>query len=80
MGPNIIHEDLEKVGVIMERLVNAYSRQKSYADNRKCPLDFDVSYKVYLKISPMNGVTRFGRKGKLSPRYVGPYEILHRVG
>ncbi|XP_069143430.1 uncharacterized protein [Solanum lycopersicum] len=56
------------------------SLQKSYADNMKRPLEFDVGDQVYLKISPMNGVMRFGRKGKLSFRYVGPYEILQHVG
>ncbi|XP_069154571.1 uncharacterized protein [Solanum lycopersicum] len=55
-------------------------RQKSYANNRKRPLEFYVGDKVYLKIFSMKGVMRFGRKGKLSPRYVGPYEILQRVG
>ena len=66
--------------MIRDRLSTAYSRQKSYADNRKRPLEFNVGDQVYLKISPMKGVMRFGRKGKLSPRYVGPYEILQRVG
>ncbi|WMV41603.1 hypothetical protein MTR67_034988 [Solanum verrucosum] len=58
----------------------AHSRQRSYADNRKRDLECEVGDWVYLKISPMKGVMRFGRKGKLSPRYVGPYEILKRVG
>ena len=58
------------------RLAIHYSRQKSYADNRKWPLEYDIDDQVYLKISPMKGVMRFGRKGKLSPIYVGPYEIL----
>ena len=72
----IIHEALEKVTIIRDRLASAYSRQMSYADNRKRPLEFYVVEQVYLKISPMKGVMRFGRKGKFSPRYVGPYEIL----
>ena len=58
----------------------AYSRQKSSADNRRRNLEFEESDKVYFKISPMKGVVRFGKKGKLSPRYVGPYEILQWVG
>ena len=58
----------------------AHSRQKSYADNRKRDLEFEVGDWVNLKISPMKGVMRLGKKGKLSPRYVGPYEILKRVG
>ena len=66
--------------MIRDRLATAYSRQKSYADNIKRPLEFDVGDQVFLKISPMKGVMRFGRKVKLSPRYVGPYEILQRVG
>ena len=80
LGPEIIHEALEKVRVIKDRLATAYSRQKLYADNRKRPLEFNVGDQVYLKIFPMKGVMRFGRKGKLSPRYVGPYEILECVG
>ena len=80
MGQDIIHEALEKVRVIRDRLATTYSRQKSYADNRKRPLEFDVGDKVYLKIPPMKGVMRFGRKSKLIPIYVGPYEILQPVG
>ena len=68
------------VSVIRDKFDIAYSLQKSYADNMKRPLEFDVGDQVYLKISPMNGVMRFGRKGKLSFRYVGPYEILQHVG
>ena len=66
--------------MIRDRLATAYSQQKSHADNRKRPLEFDVGDQVYLKISPMKGVMRFGSKGKLSPRYVVPYDILQRVG
>ena len=76
MGQEIIHEALEKVRVIREMLATAYRRQKSYEDNQKRPLEFDVGDHVYLKISPMKGVMRFGRKGKLSLRYVATYEIL----
>ena len=57
----------------------AYSRQKSYVDNRRRDLEFKEGDKVYLKISPMKGVVRLGNKGKLIPFYVGPYEILQRV-
>ncbi|GJY96240.1 putative reverse transcriptase domain-containing protein [Tanacetum coccineum] len=55
-------------------------RQKSYADNRRKPLEFEVGDRVMLKVSPWKGVIRFGKKGKLAPRYVGPFEILERVG
>ena len=80
MGPEIIHEALEKVRVIRDRLATDYSQLKSYADNRKQPLEFDVSDQVYLKISPMKGVMRIGRRGNASLTYVGPYEILHSMG
>ncbi|KAD4585761.1 hypothetical protein E3N88_23362 [Mikania micrantha] len=55
-------------------------RQKSYADNRRKPLEFAIGDKVMLKVSPWKGVVRFGKKGKLAPRYVGPFEILDRIG
>ena len=58
----------------------AQSRQKSYADVRRRPLEFEIGDKVFLKVAPMRGVMRFGKKGKLSPRYIGPFEILERVG
>ncbi|KAL5555342.1 hypothetical protein UlMin_037578 [Ulmus minor] len=58
----------------------AQSRQKSYADKRRRPLEFLVGDSVFLKVAPMKGVMRFGKKGKLSPRYIGPFEILERIG
>ncbi|XP_069148071.1 uncharacterized protein [Solanum lycopersicum] len=76
LGPKIIHEALNKVRVIRDRLATTYSQQKSYEDNRKCPLEFHVGDQVYLKISPLKGVMRFCSKGKFNPSYVGPYEIL----
>ena len=54
----------------------SYCRKNSYANHRRGDLEFEEGDKVYLKISPMKGVVRFGKKGKLSPRYVGPYEIM----
>ncbi|KAL5554408.1 hypothetical protein UlMin_041809 [Ulmus minor] len=59
---------------------SAQSRQKSYADRRRRPLEFQVGDLVFLKVSPFKGVIRFGKRGKLNPRYIGPYEILERVG
>ncbi|KAL5574805.1 hypothetical protein UlMin_016504 [Ulmus minor] len=56
----------------------AQSRQKSYADRRRRPLEFKEGDMVFLKVAPMKGVMRFGKKGKLSPRYIGPFEILER--
>ena len=73
LGPELIYKTLEKVHIIRNRLQTAYSRQKSYADHRRRNLEFEEGDKVYLKISLMKGVVRFGKKGKLSPRYVGPY-------
>ena len=80
LGPDLVMDALEKVRMIRERLKTAQSRQKSYADVRRRDLEFKVGDWVYLKVSPMKGVVRFGKKGKLSPRYVGPYEIIRRVG
>jgi len=58
----------------------AQSRQKNYADNRRRDLEFEEGDWVYLKVSPMKGIKRFGIRGKLSPRYIGPYQITHKVG
>ena len=58
----------------------AQSRQKSYADKRRRQLEFEIGDKVFLRISPTKGVMRFVKKGKLSPRYIGPFEILDRIG
>ena len=66
--------------VIRDRLLAAQSRQKSYADHRRRPLEFQVGDHVFLRVSPRKGVFRFGKKGKLAPRYIGPFEILQRVG
>ncbi|KAL5567484.1 hypothetical protein UlMin_024059 [Ulmus minor] len=65
---------------IQKQMRAAQSRQKSYADKRRRPLEFNEGNHVFLKIAPMKGVMRFGRKGKLSPRFIGPFEILKRVG
>ncbi|GFZ09844.1 hypothetical protein Acr_21g0004430 [Actinidia rufa] len=70
----------EKVKVIRQRLLTAQSRQKSYADRRRRPLSFEVGDHVFLKISPRRGLHRFGRGGKLSPRYIGPFDIIERIG
>lgn len=66
--------------MIKDRFKTAYSQKKSYADNRKRDLEFEIGDWLYLKISPMKGVMRFVKKGKLSHWYAGPYEILKRVG
>ncbi|KAL6137810.1 hypothetical protein ACLB2K_063099 [Fragaria x ananassa] len=79
-GPEIIQDTSEKIKVIRDRLKAAQNRQKSYADNRRKDLEFQVGDWVFLKLSPWNGVVCFGKRGKLSPRYIGPYEIIERVG
>ncbi|WMV19302.1 hypothetical protein MTR67_012687 [Solanum verrucosum] len=80
IGPYSVHEAMEKVQLIRDRLKIAESHQKSYADIRRRDLEFQIDDWVFQKESPMKGVMRFGKKGKLSPRYVGPYRILKRVG
>ncbi|GFY97750.1 hypothetical protein Acr_12g0002910 [Actinidia rufa] len=70
----------EKVKVIRQRLLTAQSCQKSYADHRRRPLSFDVGDHVFLKILPHRGLTRFGHGGKLSPRYIGPFDIIEKIG
>ncbi|GJY61899.1 putative reverse transcriptase domain-containing protein [Tanacetum coccineum] len=79
-GPEIIQETTDKIVQIKERLKTARDRQKSYADNRRKLLEFSVGDKVLLKVSPTKGVVRFGKRSKLSPRYVGPFEIVERFG
>ena len=71
---------MEKIATIHQRLLATQSHQKSYADNRRRDLKFQVGDKVFLKVSPWKGVIRFGKKRKLSPCFMGPFEVLERVG
>jgi hypothetical protein len=80
LAPEVVQITTDKVKVIRERLKTAQSRQKSYADNRRRDLEFQVGDSVFLKLSPWKGVVRFGKRGKLSPRYIGPYVITERIG
>lgn len=80
LGPELIQVTSEKVKLIQKRILTAQSRQKSYADKGRREVLFKEGDCVFLKISPWKGVVRFGKKGKLSPRYIGPFEILKRVG
>ncbi|KAM0052023.1 putative nucleotidyltransferase, Ribonuclease H [Helianthus debilis subsp. tardiflorus] len=79
-GPEIILEATGKIKKIRDNLVTARSRQKSYADLKRKPVEFQVGDRVLLKVSPWKGVVRFGKKGKLAPRYVGPFKIVERIG
>jgi hypothetical protein len=79
-GPELVHDTTEKVKVIKEKLKNAQQRQKAYADQGRRHVEFQIGDKVYLKVSPWKGVIRFRKRGKLGPRYIGPYEVLERIG
>jgi hypothetical protein len=79
-GPELIQEAEEQVCIIRENLRVAQTRQKSYADNRRRPLEFEQGDQVYLKVSPLRGMRRFKVKGKLSPRFIGPFRVFRRVG
>ncbi|GJZ02396.1 putative reverse transcriptase domain-containing protein [Tanacetum coccineum] len=79
-GPELIRETTKKIVQIKNRLVTAHSRKKSYADRRTKPLEFEVGDMVLLKVLPWKGVVHFVKRKKLSPRYIGPFKILARVG
>ncbi|GJZ90194.1 putative reverse transcriptase domain-containing protein [Tanacetum coccineum] len=80
LGPELIQETTEKIIQIKQRMQAARDRQKSYADLKRKPMEFQVGDKVMLKVSPWKGVVRFGKRGKLNPRYVGPFKVIKRVG
>ena len=75
-GIDFVKEAEEQVCIIQQHIKAAQSRQKSYSDKRRRPIEFEVGDYVYLKVSPMKGVQWFGVKRKLAPRYVGPYKII----
>nr|GEW45863.1 putative reverse transcriptase domain-containing protein [Tanacetum cinerariifolium] len=77
--PELVLETTEKILQINDRLKVARDRQKSYANKRRKPLEFSVGENVLLKVSPWKGMVRFGKKGKLAPRFVGPFEITERI-
>nr|GFD43900.1 putative reverse transcriptase domain-containing protein [Tanacetum cinerariifolium] len=80
LGPELIQETTEKIIQIKERIQATRDRQKSYADLKRKPMELQVKDKVMLKVSPWKGVVRFGKRGKLNPRYVGPFKALERIG
>ncbi|GJU05459.1 putative reverse transcriptase domain-containing protein [Tanacetum coccineum] len=79
-GLEIVHKTTEKIIQNKKRIQAAQDRQKSYADRRHKPLEFEVGDKFMLKVSPWKRVIRFGKRGKLYPRYIGPFKILDKVG
>jgi hypothetical protein len=79
-GPDLVKDAEQKLQVIRENLKIAHMRQKSYHDKGTTPRHFEVGDYVYLKVSPTKGVQRFGVKGKLAPRYIGPYEVIEVCG
>ncbi|WVZ63432.1 hypothetical protein U9M48_013066 [Paspalum notatum var. saurae] len=79
-GSDLVTQAEKQVKLIHKNLKRAQSRQKSYSDKRRRPLVFKVNDHVYLRVSPMKGVHRFGVKGKLAPRYVGPFKITEQCG
>jgi len=79
-GPDLIRESNQNISIIRKRLLTAQSRQKSYADHRRRELRHEEGDHVLLKVSPIKGHARFGLKGKLSPRFIGPFQILEKVG
>ncbi|GKF00887.1 putative reverse transcriptase domain-containing protein [Tanacetum coccineum] len=80
IGPKLVQDITKKILQIKDRFKAARDRQKSYADKRRKPLEFNVGDYVLLKVSPWKGVIRFGKKGRLAPRFVGPFEISEKVG
>nr|GEW15039.1 reverse transcriptase domain-containing protein [Tanacetum cinerariifolium] len=80
MRPEIIHETTENIVQIRQRLQAARDRQRSYANIRRKPLEFQVGDRVMLKVLPRKGLIRFGKQGKLNPRYIGPFKILEQIG
>ncbi|XP_075499985.1 uncharacterized protein LOC142538559 [Primulina tabacum] len=80
VGPELVQITIDKITVVREKLKATQDRQKSWADLKRRPVEFNVGEKAYVKVSPMKGVVRFSKAGKLNPRYVGPFEILEKVG
>ncbi|KAK5785598.1 hypothetical protein PVK06_040199 [Gossypium arboreum] len=80
LGLELVADTEDKVRLIRDRLKEASDRQKSYADLKRKEIEYSVGDMVFLKVSPWKKILRFGKKGKLSPRFIGPYRILKRVG
>ncbi|KAL0282322.1 UNVERIFIED_CONTAM: Transposon Ty3-G Gag-Pol polyprotein [Sesamum angustifolium] len=79
-GPELVQQTEDKMQTVKKCLKAAQDRQKNYADKHRREMEYEVGEKVFQKVSPWRGILRFGKQGKLSPKYIGPYEILKRVG
>ena len=79
-GPDLIRDSEGNVKLIRDRLKIAQSRQKSYADSKRKEVTYEVGDRAYLRVSPLHGIKRFGVKGKLAPRFIGPHKILECRG
>ena len=80
IGPDLVQETEENVKMIRERLKVVADRKKSYVDLKRKDIQYEIGEKVFLKVSPWKKVMRFGKKGKLSPKFIGPYEVIKKVG
>ena len=80
IGPDLIQETKEKVKIIREKLKVATDRQKSYANMKRKDIRYEIGEKVFFKVSPWKKVMRFGKNGKLSPRFIRPFEVIEKVG
>jgi hypothetical protein len=80
IGPKLVRVTLEKIKIIKDRMKMIQDRQKSYADNMRRPLEFAISDKVFLKVTPWKQMLKFGMKGKLAPRYIQPFKVNKRIG
>ena len=80
IGPDIVKDTEEKVWVIQQQLKTTSDQHKSYADLKRKDIEYEVGDKVFLKVSPWRKILRFGKKGKPSPRFISPYEILEKIG
>ena len=80
IGPDLVKYIEEKVQIIQQKLKATSDRQMSYANLKRKDIEYEVGEKIFLKVSPWKKILRFHKKGKLSPRFIGPYEVLERVG